>query len=70
MKLIELLAVMSEYTNVQLVDTTGDVLDIYDGRDAISPEYNEYEVTHIDADLLLLDWTEVPRIIIEVEEGE
>jgi hypothetical protein len=69
MKLKDLLPLVSEYTELRLEDTEGNTLDVYDGRDAISPEYGEYEVTFIYTELHLLSWTEVGRIVIEVKEA-
>lgn len=66
MRLTDLLAVMSEYTYIHLVDTNGYLLDRYNGRDSISPEYGEYEVTEVSISNAL-----VPNkyITIEVKEA-
>ena len=68
MKLKDLLPLVSEYTELRLEDTEGNTLDIYDGRNSISPEYGEYEVTGIYTELHLLDWTEV-GLVVEVKEA-
>lgn len=69
MRLKDLLQLVSEYTELRLEDTEGNTLDIYDGRNSISPEYGEYEVTGIYTELHLLDWTEVGRLVVEVKEA-
>ena len=47
MKLIDLLSVTNENTNVVLFDLNNKVLDIYDGKNSIDDIYNEYEVIEI-----------------------
>ena len=47
MKLIELLSVTNENTNVVLFSLNNEVLDIYDGKNSIDNFYNDYEVIEI-----------------------
>ena len=47
MKLIDLLSVTNENTNVVLFDLNNKVLDIYDGKNSIDDIYNDYEVIEI-----------------------
>ena len=44
MKLIDLLSVTNENTNVVLFSLNNKVLDIYDGKNSIDNIYNDYEV--------------------------
>ena len=69
MRLKDLLPLVSEYTELRLEDAEGNTLDIYDGRNSISPEYGEYDVTGMYTELHLLDWTEVGRLVVEVKEA-
>lgn len=66
MRLTDLLTVMSEYTYVHLVDENGYLLDTYDGRNSISPEYDEYEVSEVS---ISNTWTPNKYITIEVKEA-
>ena len=47
MKLIDLLSVTNENTNVILFSLNNKVLDIYDGKNSIDDIYNDYEVIEI-----------------------
>ena len=47
MKLIDLLSVTNENTNVVLFSLNNKVLDIYDGVNSIDNFYNDYEVIEI-----------------------
>ena len=47
MKLIDLLSVTNENTNVVLFSLNNKVLDIYDGKNSIDNIYNDYEVIEI-----------------------
>ena len=47
MKLIDLLSVTNENTNVVLFSLNNEVLDIYDGKNSIDNFYNDYEVIEI-----------------------
>lgn len=47
MRLIELLSVTNENTNIVLYDLNNKVLDIYDGKNSIDNIYNDYEVIEI-----------------------
>ena len=47
MKLIDLLSVTNENTNVILFSLNNKVLDIYDGKNSIDNFYNDYEVIEI-----------------------
>ena len=47
MKLIDLLSVTNENTNVDLFSSNNKVLDIYDGKNSIDNIYNDYEVIEI-----------------------
>ena len=47
MKLIDLLSVTNENTNIVLYDLNNKVLDIYDGKNSIDNIYNDYEVIEI-----------------------
>ena len=47
MKLIDLLSVTNENTNVILFNLNNKVLDIYDGKNSINNIYNDYEVIEI-----------------------
>ena len=47
MKLIDLLSVTNENTNVVLFSSNNKVLDIYDGKNSIDNIYNDYEVIEI-----------------------
>ena len=47
MKLIDLLSVTNENTNVVLFSLNNKVLDIYDGKNSIDNFYNDYEVIEI-----------------------
>ena len=47
MKLIDLLSVTNENTNVVLFSLNNKVLDIYDGENSIDNFYNDYEVIEI-----------------------
>ena len=47
MKLIDLLSVTNENTNIVLFDLNNVVLDIYDGKNSINDIYNNYEVIEI-----------------------
>ena len=47
MKLVELLSVTNENTNVVLFSLNNKVLDIYDGVNSIDNFYNDYEVIEI-----------------------
>ena len=47
MKLIDLLSVTNENTNVVLFSLNNKVLDIYDGKNSIDDIYNSYEVVEI-----------------------
>ena len=47
MKLIDLLSVTNENTNIVLFSLNNKVLDIYDGKNSIDNFYNDYEVIEI-----------------------
>ena len=47
MKLVELLSVTNENTNIVLFSLNNKVLDIYDGKNSIDNFYNDYEVIEI-----------------------
>lgn len=47
MRFKELAAILSEHTYVYLVDETGYLLGVYDGRDSIDPKYGEYGVLEV-----------------------
>ena len=47
MKLIDLLSVTSEVTNVNVYNLDGDLLTFYDGKNSIDEEYNDIEVFEI-----------------------
>lgn len=47
MRLVELLSVTNENTNIVLYDLNNKVLDIYDGKNSIDNIYNDYEVIEI-----------------------
>ena len=47
MKLIDLLSITNENTNIVLFDLNNVVLDIYDGKNSINNIYNDYEVIEI-----------------------
>ena len=47
MKLIDLLSVTNENTNIVLFSLNNKVLDIYDGKNSIDNIYNDYEVIEI-----------------------
>ena len=47
MKLIDLLSVTNENTNVILFDSNNKVLDIYDGKNSIDNIYNDYDIIEI-----------------------
>lgn len=47
MRLVELLSILNENTNVVLFDMNNVVLDIYDGKNSINDIYNNYEVIEI-----------------------
>ena len=64
MKLIDLLSVTNENTNVVLFSSNNKVLDIYDGKNSIDNIYNDYkviEINHTSNDL---------EIVIDFEEKE
>ena len=47
MKLIDLLSVTNENTNIVLFSLNNKVLDIYDGKNSVDNFYNDYEVIEI-----------------------
>lgn len=47
MKLIDLLSVTNENSNLVLFGLNGKVIDIYDGKNSIDNIYNDYEVIEI-----------------------
>ena len=47
MKLIDLLSVTNENSNLVLFDLNNKVVDIYDGKNSINNIYNNYEVIEI-----------------------
>ena len=47
MKLVDLLSVTNENTNIVLFSLNNEVLDIYDGKNSIDDIYNDYEVIEI-----------------------
>ena len=47
MKLVDLLSVTNENTNIILFDLNNKVLDVYDGKNSIDNIYNNYEVIEI-----------------------
>ena len=47
MRLVELLSITNENTNIVLFDLNNVVLDIYDGKNSIDNIYNDYEVIEI-----------------------
>ena len=47
MKLVDLLSVTNENTNVVLFSSNNKVLDVYDGKNSIDNIYNNYEVIEI-----------------------
>ena len=47
MKLVDLLSVTNENTNIVLFSLNNKVLDIYDGKNSIDNFYNDYEVIEI-----------------------
>ena len=47
MRLVDLLSVTNENTNIVLFDLNNKVLDIYDGKNSIDDIYNDYEVIDI-----------------------
>ena len=66
MKLVELLSVTNENTNVVLFSLNNKVLDIYDGKNSIDNIYNDYdviEINHTRNDIEIV-------IIFELEERE
>ena len=66
MKLIDLLSVTNENTNVVLFSSNNKVLDIYDGKNSIDNIYNDYgviEINHTRNDLEIV-------IDFELEEKE
>ena len=64
MKLIDLLSVTNENTNVVLFSSNNKVLDIYDGKNSIDNIYNDYEVIEINHTRNDLE------IVIDFEEKE
>lgn len=61
MKFSELAYIINENFDITLIDENGEYLDHYDGRDSISPEYGEYEVTEVSAnhDIIIVEVREV-----------
>ena len=49
MKLIDLLSITDESTNVNVYDLEGNKVAFYDGKNSIDEEYNEIEVYRISA---------------------
>ena len=47
MKLIDLLSVTSEITNVNVYNLDGDLITFYDGKNSIDEKYNDIEVFEI-----------------------
>ena len=47
MKLIDLLSVTNENTNVVLFSSNNKVLDVYDGKNSIDNIYNDYDIIEI-----------------------
>ena len=47
MKLIDLLSVTNESTNIVLFDLNNKTLDVYDGKNSIDNIYNDYDVIEI-----------------------
>lgn len=61
MKLIDLLSITSEVTNVNVYNLDGDLLTFYDGKNSIDEEYNNIEVFEINVNNNYLE------VIIRVE---
>ena len=47
MKLIDLLCVVDENSNIVVVDTLDNELSIYDGKNSIDEMYNNYDIVSI-----------------------
>ena len=65
MKVIDLLSLISDYTNVLVMDTDGNELGYYDGRDSIPENLNEREIESVSASIYKL-WGDIPCISITV----
>lgn len=47
MKLIELLSLINEHSNVIVIDTSYEIVSGYNGKDSIDNKYNNYKVREI-----------------------
>lgn len=57
MKLIDLLSLTNENTNVNVYDLEGNLISLYDGKNSIEEEYNEIEIHNIKVNNDMLEIT-------------
>lgn len=48
MRLIDMLSMVDEYTDVEVLDSSGLSVGRYDGRDSIDDKYNDLQVLHVE----------------------